>query len=89
VIGLNNEMSELTERQETILGLVVREYIDDCNPVGSQALVDKYRLKMSSATVRAEMAALENLGYLSHPHTSAGRKPTEEGYRYFVHRLVG
>jgi heat-inducible transcriptional repressor len=89
MVGLSDNMSDLTERQETILGLVVREYVADKTPVGSQALVKKYKLMMSSATVRAEMALLESMGYLSHPHTSAGRIPTEEGYRYFVHRLIG
>jgi len=82
-------MPELTSRQETILGLVVREYIARKAPVGSKGLVQKYGLKMSPATARAEMAALEELEYLAHPHTSAGRIPTEKGYRYFVHRLVG
>lgn len=82
-------MIGLTSRQETILGLVVREYVANKAPVGSKGLVKKYGLRMSPATVRAEMAALEGMGYLEHPHTSAGRLPTEEGYRYFVHRLVG
>jgi len=79
----------LTARQETILGLTVQEFIANKQPVGSQYLVEKFDLPMSSATVRAEMAALEEMGYLDHPHTSAGRIPTEEGYRYFVQRLIG
>ncbi len=58
-------------------------------PVGSKTLVKEYGLKASPATVRAEMSVLEELGYLRHPHTSAGRVPSEEGYRYFVHRLIG
>ena len=82
-------MPELTARQETILGLTVQEFIANKQPVGSQYLVEKFDLPMSSATVRAEMAALEEMGYLDHPHTSAGRIPTEEGYRYFVQRLIG
>lgn len=82
-------MLELTARQETILGLLVQEFISNKQPVGSRFLVEKYDLPMSSATVRSEMAALEDLGYLDHPHTSAGRVPTEEGYRYFVQRLIG
>lgn len=82
-------MSDLTSRQETILGLVVREYIARNLPVGSKTLVKEYGLKASPATVRAEMSVLEELGYLRHPHTSAGRVPSEEGYRYFVHRLIG
>jgi heat-inducible transcriptional repressor len=82
-------MPDLTARQETILGLTVQEFIANKQPVGSQYLVVKFDLPMSSATVRSEMAALEELGYLDHPHTSAGRIPTEEGYRYFVQRLIG
>jgi heat-inducible transcriptional repressor len=82
-------MHELTARQQTILGLTVQEYIANKQPVGSKYLVEKYDLQMSSATVRSEMAELEELGYLDHPHTSAGRIPTEEGYRYFVQRLIG
>ena len=86
---VDSKMAELTLRQEQILRLVVRDYIDRKNPVGSNYLVQEYGLQMSSATVRAEMAHLEDLGYLHHPHTSAGRVPTEEGYRYFVHKLIG
>ena len=82
-------MAELTSRQETILGLVVREYTANKVPVSSKGLVHKYSLKMSSATARAEMATLESMGFLAHPHTSAGRMPTEAGYRYFVQRLIG
>ncbi len=82
-------MEELTPRQETILRLVVREYVRSASPVGSRALVEAYELPVSSATVRNDLARLEALGYLSHPHTSAGRVPTLEGYRYFVGRLVG
>lgn len=79
---------EPTERQEAILGLIVREYIETAHPVASTTLVDDYRLGVSSATVRNEMARLEELGYLSQPHTSAGRVPTEQGYRYFVECLM-
>jgi heat-inducible transcriptional repressor len=71
-----------------MLGLVIREYVASVQPVGSQHLVTKYRLEYSSATVRNELAALEKLGYLSQPHTSAGRVPTERGYRYFVEYLL-
>ncbi len=79
---------ELTERQRTILGLVIREYIRNPAPVGSRALVEKYHLGVSPATVRNELAFLEEQGYLTHPHTSAGRVPTELGYRYFVEYLM-
>ncbi|MBN1179643.1 MAG: heat-inducible transcription repressor HrcA [Anaerolineae bacterium] len=81
-------MSELTPRQQTILGLVVREYVHTAKPVGSRVLVDKYGLNVSPATVRNEMAYLEEMGYFSHPHTSAGRVPTDQGYRYFVERML-
>ena len=81
-------MEPLTERQETILGLIVREYTDTATPISSKALVEKYNLGVSSATVRNEMGALTEKGYLRQPHTSAGREPTEASYRYFVQRLI-
>jgi heat-inducible transcriptional repressor len=80
-------MGDLTGRQQLILGLVVREYIASAQPVGSKT-IQEYGLGVSSATIRNEMALLEELGYLTHPHTSAGRVPTEAGYRYFVERLM-
>lgn len=81
-------MIDLTERQKIILTLVIHEYIRGAVPVGSQTLVSRYNLDMSSATVRNELGVLTDAGYLRQPHTSAGRVPTEEGYRYFVTRLV-
>ena len=81
-------MRQLTERQESILALIVHEYIETAKPVGSKHLVEKYGLGISSATVRNEMAALTEMGLLRQPHTSAGRVPTEEGYRYFVRRQL-
>jgi heat-inducible transcriptional repressor len=81
-------MEELTERQKLILTLVVRDYIETAKPVGSKILIEHYKLDMSSATIRNEMAALTEAGYLRQPHTSAGRVPTEEGYRYFVTHFV-
>jgi heat-inducible transcriptional repressor len=72
-----------------LLSLVIREYTETATPVSSKALVEKYSLGISSATVRNEMAALTELGYLRQPHTSAGREPTEAGYRFFVQRLTG
>ena len=80
-------MDELTPRQQLILGLIVREYVAGAQPVGSRA-VEGYGLGVSSATIRNEMASLEELGYLTHPHTSAGRVPTGKGYRYYVNRLM-
>ena len=82
-------MNELTERQKLILALVIRDYIETAQPVGSIRLVEHYNLDFSSATVRNELVALTELGYLRQPHTSAGRVPTEEGYRYFVRQLMG
>jgi len=81
-------MADLTERQRFILALVVHEYARTAAPVGSRHLVEQYRLDMSSATIRNELAALTEQGYLRQPHTSAGRVPTEEGYRFFVGRLL-
>lgn len=79
----------LSKRQEYILGLLVRTYIEDGQSVGSKTLVTRYSLNVSSATVRNELASLDALGFLIQPHTSAGRVPTESGYRYFVQKLLG
>ncbi|MHB0877063.1 MAG: heat-inducible transcriptional repressor HrcA [Anaerolineae bacterium] len=79
---------ELTPRQRMLLGLVVREYTESAVPVGSKSLVAQYALSMSSATIRNEFAYLEDLGLVRQPHTSAGRVPTEMGYRYFVGNLM-
>jgi len=81
-------MTDLTDRQKNLLMLVVRDYIETAQPVGSQRLVTHYRLEMSSATIRNEMAALTEMGYLRQPHTSAGRVPSEDGYRYFVSHML-
>lgn len=80
---------DINERQKLILALVIRDYIENAQPVGSKNLVEKYGLEFSPATVRSEMAALTELGFLRQPHTSAGRVPTEKGYRYFVRQLMG
>lgn len=81
-------MDFLTERQKLLLTLIIHEYVQSAAPVGSTHLVERYNLDMSSATVRNELAALDEMGYLRQPHTSAGRVPTEDGYRYFVSRLI-
>ena len=81
-------MYELTDRQKTLLLLIIRDYIDNAEPIGSKRLVEHYHLDLSPATIRNEMAALTEMGYLRQPHTSAGRVPTEEGYRYFVSQLM-
>lgn len=82
------ESPELTRRQEEILSLIIRAYTQHPEPVSSKHLVEAYNLNFSSATIRNEMAALEEKGYIAAPHTSAGRVPTESGYRYFVKRLL-
>jgi heat-inducible transcriptional repressor len=82
-------MKEMTARRRAVLGLVIRSYIENELPVGSKAFVQGYGLGISPATVRNEMAVLEEMGYLTHPHPSAGRVPTEAGYRFFVENLLG
>lgn len=82
-------MNNLTERQKLILALIIRDYIETAQPIGSRYLVENYNLNVSSATVRNDMLALSETGYLRQPHTSAGRIPTEEGYRFFVRQLMG
>lgn len=82
-------MSEMTPRRQAVLGLVIRSFVDKGQPIGSKAFVQGYGLEISPATIRNEMAALEEMGYLTHRHTSAGRVPTEQGYRYFVEHLLG
>ena len=81
-------MTELSDRQTTLLLLIIRDYIESAQPVGSKRLVEHYHIRLSSATIRNEMGALTEMGYLRQPHTSAGRVPTEEGYRYFVSQMM-
>jgi len=81
-------MLDLTERQKTLLLLIIRDYIESAQPIGSKRLAEHYHLDLSSATIRNEMSALTEMGYLRQPHTSAGRVPSEEGYRYFVSQMV-
>jgi heat-inducible transcriptional repressor len=78
----------LDPRSQQILRAVIEEYVTSAEPVGSQTLVEHYRLGVSSATVRNVMAELENAGYLTHPHTSAGRVPTDLGYRLYVESIA-
>lgn len=81
-------MELLSERQKLILNLVIHEFTRTAQPVGSKTLVNKFRLDFSSATVRNELAALTEMGYLQQLHTSGGRIPTEMGFRYFVRVLM-
>jgi transcriptional regulator of heat shock response len=78
----------LSERQELILKLVVDAYLASGKPVASRPIAETAQVGWGPSTVRAELAALEAAGYLTHPHTSAGRVPTETGYRYYVDRLM-
>jgi heat-inducible transcriptional repressor len=81
-------LGPLDLRSQAILRAVIEEYVTTAQPVGSQALVDRYGLGVSSATVRNILAELEIAGLLGHPHTSAGRVPTDAGYRFFVESMV-
>jgi heat-inducible transcriptional repressor len=78
----------LTERQKTILGAVVEGYVENGRPVGSRVVASRPKIKWSPSTIRAELASLEDGGYLAHPHTSAGRVPTDTGYRFYVEQLL-
>jgi heat-inducible transcriptional repressor len=78
----------LDPRSQAILRAIIEEYVTTAQPVGSQALVDRFGLGVSSATVRNVMAELEQAGYLTHPHTSAGRVPTDAGYRLYVESIA-
>ena len=79
----------LTERQRVILKMLVKEYVASGRPVGSKILAEQYPTRVSSATIRNEMVELEELGVVQQPHTSGGRIPTDKGYRYYVHHLMG
>jgi len=81
--------SMITERQKNILNFIVREYVRNAEPIGSALVVEKAQLNVSPATIRNEMMILENEGYLTQPHTSAGRIPTDKAYRLFVNNLLG
>src|SRR3954469_19279721 len=81
-------MPELTPRRERILRHVVQEYVALAQPVPSDLIARKYQGELSPATVRNEMAALEEAGLIAQPHTSAGRVPTDRGYRYYVELLM-
>jgi heat-inducible transcriptional repressor len=79
---------ELTERKLRILQAIVADFISSAEPVGSRTLSKKYGMGVSPATIRNEMSDLEELGYLTHPHTSAGRVPSDRAYRLYVDRLM-
>ena len=81
------ERAELGPRKSAVLHAIVEEYVRSGEPVGSETIAERAGIGVSSATIRNEMAALEELGYLTHPHTSAGRIPTDIGYRHYVDSL--
>jgi heat-inducible transcriptional repressor len=86
--GIRRSKGPLDARAQAILRAVIDEYVTTAAPVGSQSLVDRYPIGVSSATVRNVLAELELEGYLGHPHTSAGRVPTDLGYRFYVETLI-
>ena len=79
---------ELKDREEKVLKWLVRDYVHNGHPVGSSRLVAMDYFQVGSATLRQVLSGLENGGFLLQPHTSAGRIPTDKGYRYFVDRLM-
>jgi heat-inducible transcriptional repressor len=85
---IRRPLGPLDLRSQAILRAVIEEYVTTAQPVGSQALVERYGLGVSSATVRNILAELEMAGLLTHPHTSAGRMPTDAGYRFYVESIV-
>jgi len=86
--AVSKDFETLSNRQKSILRFIVESYISNGKPVGSQYLLESSNLTCSSATIRSEMAELERLGYLEHLHTSAGRIPTQSGYRFYVDTLM-
>ncbi|MGF7056366.1 heat-inducible transcriptional repressor HrcA [Brassicibacter mesophilus] len=86
-IGCDNSMM-LDERKLRVLQAIIQSYISSAEPIGSRTISKKYDLGVSSATIRNEMSDLEELGYLVQPHTSAGRIPSDKGYRLYVNRLL-
>lgn len=79
---------DLGERKKKILNAIINDYIETAEPVGSRTIAKKYEVGVSSATIRNEMADLEELGFLEQPHTSAGRIPSDKGYRFYVNQLM-
>ncbi len=80
--------TSLQERKQKILQIVIHHYIRSAKPVGSETIIEKYKLEVSPATIRNTLADLEKEGFLTHPHTSSGRVPTDKGYRFYVDSLV-
>ncbi|MFT7538233.1 MAG: transcriptional regulator of heat shock response [Lysobacterales bacterium] len=85
---MTSKRIDILERKQRVLGVTVKQYIDTIAPVSSAYLVNEYFSDLSSATIRNILSELEGDGYLMHPHTSAGRVPTQRGYRFYVDNLV-
>ncbi|MCF7796323.1 MAG: heat-inducible transcriptional repressor HrcA [Lentisphaeria bacterium] len=85
---LKNRLETLSEREQLVLSYVIQKYIQEGQPISSRSLTELPDLRVSSATVRNILSRLESMGLLTHPHTSAGRIPTEDGYRYYVDHLM-
>ena len=83
-----SKKTDFQQRKDLVLSIVVNEYIKSVLPVGSSLIAQEYHLDLSSATIRNILAELEEEGFLMHPHTSAGRIPTQRGYRYYVDHLM-
>ena len=81
-------LSELSERKTKILYAIIKDYLETGEPVGSRTISKKTDLNLSSATIRNEMSDLTEMGYIVQPHTSAGRIPTDKGYRFYVDMLM-
>ena len=79
---------ELTQRERQVLSIIIQAYVNHASPVGSRFIARNYNLGLSDATIRNVMANLESAGYISQPHTSAGRVPTDKGYRYYVDLIM-
>jgi len=83
-----NECNMLTERQKCLLRSIILEYLKKAQAVGSKVLAEEYQFDLSPATIRNEMAVLAKLGYIEQPHTSAGRLPTEKGYKFYINDII-
>ena len=81
-------MIYMNKRQESLFLNIIREHIDSAQAIGSKFLVAKYNLDVSSATIRNDMAELEKEGLITQPHTSAGRIPTEKGYKHYIENYL-
>ncbi len=82
-------LNDLEERKKRVLQIIIEDYIDSAEPVGSKTVTQNHNIEASPATIRFDMADLEKKGYIKKPHTSAGRIPSDKGYRYFIDNIMG